>query len=123
MNLNSPNPHALLPGKDLKIVILVDNARYERARDYGAKALHGEDAVDWQASEVRRISSRRFGGNSRQCPFQFVYAFACKRTHSDDRGLRRVQERTAYEVSDLQANNVERVAIDHVALGKHGDAP
>ena len=80
VHLHPAHSHPLPGGKNLKLVFFMDGAGNQRARDHGAKAFHGEHAIDGQARNRVGISCRNLARNLYKLPLQIVNPGSGQRT-------------------------------------------
>ena len=108
--------------KNLDFLFLLHFAGDQRAGYNGAKAFHGEYAVDGQAEKGLGVARGDFGGEAHDFALQFVEPSPLERADRNDGRPAGVEKRSADEVFYLHADDAERVFIHQVGFGDHGDA-
>ena len=63
-----------------------------------------------------------FGGDLGERGFQLIQTCAGQRAHGDYRRLRRIEKRSAHIIFHFQPHHFERLRIDSIGFGEHGDA-
>src|SRR5580692_1878718 len=127
MHLHSADSHPLPGGKNLKLVFFLDGAGNQSPCDHGAKAFHGEHAIDGQAHNRVGILRRNLASNFYKFPLQIVNPGPGQRTdgHHGVRSIkaRLTKKRPAQEVLHFSSHHFQRFLIDSIRLGQDRDAP
>jgi hypothetical protein len=113
VHLQTPDPRAPAGGQDLHVISRLHRTPEDRARDDGAEAAQGENAVHGQAQKARGGARRRFPGKDEQGGPEFVQALAALRRDTNDRPS--LQEGAADELADLQLGQGLALGVGHVA--------
>ena len=92
MNLHSADSHSGASGKDFEFLFFADGPGNQSSGNDRAETFHGEDAVDGQAGQGRRVFHRNFRGDLGERGFQLVETCARQRTHRDYRRLCRSEK-------------------------------
>src|SRR5260370_5061218 len=121
MNLHSAYARSLVRGEDLDFFFLPYLPGNQRAGHNRTEAFHNEDAVDGQPEQRLTIARRDIRSEPRDLVLQSIEPRAFESTHGNDRRAAGVEERSAHKILDLQPNHIQRIFVDQVSLGDHGD--
>src|SRR5205085_8166761 len=78
--------------------------------------------IEWEARQSTRLLGSHLAGYARQFGLELIQALSGDRADGNDRGRSGIEERSANEVFDFEANDLESVSVDQIRLSENDDA-
>src|SRR5580765_3714054 len=119
--LHSANTQFHARRKEFHFVFRCDVPADQSSSNYTAKSLHRKRAINRKTEFALRIFSGKLPRLLQQNISQLIEACASLRADRHDRGV--FQKTAAKEIFELQANQIERIAIDKVRFCEDHNSP
>ena len=111
VHLHPAHPRPQFLRKNFHLSLFANAARNHRARDHGAKSLHGEGAVNGQAKIRILVFGRNFGCQACQRLLQLFQPRTFTRADRNDGRGSRVEKRAAQKVFEFRPHHLQGVGI------------
>ena len=114
VHLQASDPGVALLRQHHQLLLGLQTPRHQRARDDGAKPLHREHAIDREPDGSVSAAHRHRRRHRHERRLQHLQPVSCARRHRDNGDVG--EKRPRHELVDLQARELQRLAIAQVAL-------